>query len=91
MEKILFKKALEERLSKRLEAQSFQQITVGGSKLRFELAMAVNGYPFALPENSEREDYAPLLSDAQYMSGQFDETIDEVFTKALAASQNPSS
>ncbi|ARU26963.1 hypothetical protein [Cellvibrio sp. PSBB006] len=83
MEKEQFKKALEERLAKRLEAETFDELTVGGSKMRFDMAMAINGYPFELPEGASEEDYTPLLTDQQYMSGKFDGIIDEVFMKAL--------
>ncbi|MEH6348371.1 MAG: hypothetical protein V7785_24970 [Bermanella sp.] len=82
MDKKDFKKALEERLFKRLKTQTFDEMTVGGSKLRFDMAMAIDGYPFELPEGAVEEDYQSLLTNEQYMSGEFDEVIDKVFSKA---------
>jgi hypothetical protein len=78
-----FKTALENRLQKRLETQTFDEMTVGGSKLRFDMAMAIDGYPFELPEGANEKDYERLLTTEQYMSGKFDAVIDEVFSKAL--------
>lgn len=66
MEKEQFKKALEERLQKRLKKETFDEITVGGSKMRFDMAMAITGYPFELPKGASEEDYSPLLTDQQY-------------------------
>jgi hypothetical protein len=83
MDKKQFKKALEERLARRLQSETFDKITVGGSKMRFDMAMAINGYPFELPEGANEEYYSSLLTEQQYMSGQFDGIIDEVFLKRL--------
>ncbi len=85
MDKKDFKKTLEERLFKRLKTQTFDEMTAGGSKLRFDMAMAIDGYPFELPEGAVEEDYQPLLTNEQYMSGEFDEVIDKVFSKALTS------
>ena len=79
-----FKKALEKRLVKRLKKMSFDAITVGGSKMRFDMELAINGYPFDLPEGAVEGDYEPLLTDDQYMSGEFDDVVEEVFNKAFA-------
>ncbi len=84
MDKQEFKRALEERLAKRLETQTFDEMTVGGSKLRFDMAMAINGYPFELPEGAVEKDYTSLLTEEEYMSGKFDDIIDEVFSVALS-------
>lgn len=77
-----FKSALEARLAKRLTETTFEELTVGGSKLRFDMAMAIDGYPFVLPEGAKEEDYCPLLTNDQYMSGYYDDVISEVFWKA---------
>ncbi|NOI31876.1 hypothetical protein [Vibrio coralliilyticus] len=78
-----FKEDLEKRLEKRLQSQSFDELTVGGSRIRFDMALAIDGYPFELPEGALEEDYEPLLSTDNYMSGMFDDVIDEVFNSAL--------
>ena len=85
MTKEKFKIGLKERLAKRLETQSFDEMTVHGSKIRFEIAMAINGYPFKLPEGAIKKDYESLLTDQQYMSGEFDAIIDKVFSEALTS------
>ena len=82
MTKEKFKIDLKERLSKRLESQSFDEMTVGGSKMRFEMELAINEYPFEIPEGASEEDYESLLTEQQYMSGDFDKIIDEVFSEA---------
>ena len=82
MTKEKFKIDLKDRLSKRLESQSFDEMTVGGSKMRFEMEMAINEYPFEIPDGESEEDYEALLTEQQYMSGDFDKIIDEVFCEA---------
>jgi len=85
MTKEQFKNALQKRLAKRLETESFEDLTAGGSQLRFEMAMAIDGYPFVLPKGANEEDYTALLTNSQYMSGVFDAVIGEVFSKACDA------
>ncbi|SON51516.1 hypothetical protein [Vibrio tapetis] len=86
--KLAFKEDLEERLDKRLQSQTFDELSVGGSRIRFDMALAIDGYPFELPEGVIEEDYEPLLTTEIYMSGMFDDVIDEVFKSALASNAN---
>ena len=88
MDKKEFKIALEQRLAKRLKTQTFDEITVGGSKLRFEMAMAIEGHPFNLPDDAVKEDYSRLLTSEQYMSGEYESVLDEVFAEALDNQNN---
>ncbi|ATC60115.1 hypothetical protein [Vibrio anguillarum] len=85
--KLAFKEALEERLDKRLQSQSFDELSVGGSRIRFDMALAIDGYPFELPDGAIEEDYEPLLTTENYMSGMFDDVIDEVFYKAQSSTK----
>lgn len=80
-----FKSSLEARLAKRLMETTFEELTVGGSKLRFEMALAIDGYPFELPDGANADDYCSLLTNDQYMSGYYDEVINEVFWEAQAS------
>ncbi|KZN68260.1 hypothetical protein N473_07490 [Pseudoalteromonas luteoviolacea CPMOR-1] len=84
-----FQNALEERLSKRLQSTDFETLTVGGSKLRFDMAMAIDGYPFELPEGADPSDYEPLLTNEQYMSDRYDPVIDAVFYRASLGEYQP--
>ena len=77
-----FRENLKARLVRRLEKQSFDELTVGGSKLRFDMALAIDGYPFEIPEGENHADYEPLLTSDEYMSGYYDEVINEVFEEA---------
>ena len=78
-----FRKKLKLRLKNRLKTQTFDEMTVGGSKLRFDMALAINGYPFRIPRHADEKDYTALLTDEQYQSGDYDDIIDEVFFEAL--------
>jgi len=84
LKKDAFKTLLKERLARRLQKQSFDELTVGGSKLRFEMALAIDEYPFEIPEGEDEADYKALLTNEQYMSGYYDEVIDEVFHQAAS-------
>lgn len=81
-----FKKILKQRLANRLQTQTFEEMTVHGSQMRFEMALAINGYPFELPKGVNKKDYESILTDEQYQSGEFDDVIDEVFLEALESS-----
>ncbi|WP_299496416.1 hypothetical protein [uncultured Shewanella sp.] len=78
-----FKKELTNRLNKRLETSSFDELTSNGSKLKFEMSLAINGYPFELDDKNP-EDYQSLLTDDEYASGEFDEIIHDAFLDAKA-------
>ncbi|MDX1539599.1 hypothetical protein [Arsukibacterium sp.] len=77
-----FRDKLKARLNRRLETQSFDELTVGGSKLRFDMALAIDEYPFEIPEGEDESDYEALLTNQEYMSGAYDDVIDEVFAEA---------
>ncbi|MBF4374428.1 hypothetical protein [Vibrio anguillarum] len=77
-----FKVALEERLEKRLKTQTFSDLTIGGSRVRFEMEMAISDYPFELPDEALAEDYEALLPMDTYLSGIFDDVITAVFDSA---------
>jgi hypothetical protein len=71
----LFRISLIERLEERLKTRSFDELTCGGSKLRFAMSMAIAGDPFG--------DLPPLLTDAQFFdSDEFDSVVDDVFDTA---------
>lgn len=84
MTKDQFKNKLKSRLKKRLKTQSFDEMTVGGSKMRFDMALAIDGYPFEVPEGENEKDYQALLTQDQYLSGEYDDVINEVFSEAMA-------
>ena len=77
-----FRDKLKARLNRRLETQSFDELTVGGSKLRFDMALAIDEYPFEIPAGEDESDYEALLTNQEYMSGTYDDVIDEVFAEA---------
>lgn len=85
MTKDQFKNKLNVRLRKRLKTQSFDEMTVGGSKMRFDMALAIDGYPFEIPKGADEKDYKRILSSEQYQSGEFDDVIKDVFSKAMAS------
>ena len=79
-----FKNKLNARLRQRLKIEPFEQIAFLGSKLYFQVRMAIlDVYPFEIPEGSNEKDYEGLLTIEQYDSGKFDKIIDEVFYEAM--------
>ncbi len=73
-----FRTNLIDRLESRLLEESFEEMTVGGSMLRFEMAMAITGNSI----------YEPLLTTEEYHSGVYKVVIDEVFNRGLQTSKN---
>ena len=88
IDKETFKNLLKDRLEKRLQKQSFDELTIGGSKLRFDMALAIDGYPFEIPVGEEESDYEALITTEQYMSGYYDDVIYEVFQQAQNTIEN---
>lgn len=82
-----FREQLQARLEKRYETMTFDEISCHGSKMRFDMELAIDGYPFEIPEGRDPKDYEPLLSRQEYLSGTFDDIIDEVFAEARKASK----
>lgn len=82
MTKDQFKNKLTSRLKKRLKSQSFEDLTAGGSRMRFDMELAIDGYPFELPKRANDKDYKPLLTQEQYLSGEYDDVIEDVFSLA---------
>jgi hypothetical protein len=50
-----FKNKLTSRLRNRPKTQTFDEMTVGGSEIRFDMALAIDGYPFELPEGADEK------------------------------------
>lgn len=82
MTKDQYRNKLTVRLRKRLKDQSFDEISAGGSRMRFDMSMAIDGYPFELPPGADPKQYSPLLTHEQYMSGQYDDITNEIFHAA---------
>lgn len=72
-----FKNKLLERFEARLCDETFNEITVGGSRLRFEMAMAIVG----------DANYEALLTKEQYHSGIYNSVIEDIFNLGLQESK----
>ena len=79
-----FAEALETRLVRRLKQSRIGELTAGGSQMRFEMSLAITGYPFEPDDEVDPQDYEPLLTDEQYHSFIYDDAIDELFHRAMS-------
>ena len=75
-----FKEKLNARVASRLKTHSTDLLTAHG-KLWFCNALAIDGYSLKIPEGENKKDYEPILSHEQYTSAEYDDVIDEVFSK----------
>jgi hypothetical protein len=63
-----------------LENSSFDQMTVHGSMMRFDMALGLNGgYPFEKEEWMKEEDFNDFITDEEFYDPDYDNMIHELF------------
>ena len=75
------KQEAEKRVKLWIENSSFAEMTVSGSKLRFNVGIAGIGYPFEKEEWMNEDDFKRFVTDEEFDSEQYDEIVNELFEK----------
>ena len=71
-----------ERIVKLLvENTSFAEMTVSGSRLRFNMGIGAMGYPFEKEEWMNTEDFNRFITEEEFDSKEYDEIVDGLFKK----------
>jgi hypothetical protein len=73
-----------------LQKYSFDNFTCGGSFLRFNMALSLNGPAFELEKWQNQEDFKKFVTDEEWNSSEYDIIIKELYyshygTKKLKA------
>jgi len=60
------------RVDKWLLNSNFQEMTVSGSMMRFDMALGLTGYPFEKEEWMDKNDFNKFISDEEFNSLDYD-------------------
>ena len=75
------KEEAERRVKLWVENSSFDEMTVGGSRLRFNMGIGAMGYPFEKEEWMAEDGFKSFITEEEFDSPQYDEIVDELFDK----------
>jgi len=70
---------IERRISEWLKYSTFEEFTVQGSFLRFEMAIGLNGYPFVKEEWMKNKNFNKFISDEEFYSDEYNKILNEIF------------
>jgi len=66
-----------------LSHSTFDEMSVLGSKLRFDMALGLHGgYPFDKPEWMKNQAFNDFVSESEFDSSEYDEIINQLFNQA---------
>jgi len=69
------------RLNLWLENSTFEEMTISGSLIRFNMSLGLLGYPFE--KKGWMIDYNKFITEDEYYSKEYDEIISELFQACL--------
>jgi hypothetical protein len=72
-------KEIQRRLSEWLKYSTFEEFTVQGSFMRFEMAIGLNGYPFAKEEWMKNKKFNKFITDKEFYSDEYNKIINNIF------------
>ena len=75
------KEEAERRVKLWVENTSFAEMTVSGSRLRFNMGIGAMGYPFQKEEWMGEDDFKSFVTEEEFDSPQYDEITDGLFKK----------
>ena len=82
-------KEAERRLSEWLKHSTFNEMTVYGSFMRFNMAIGLIGYPLKKEEWMKDKDFNRFVTDDEYDSPYYDEIMSNLFDKANRLNHKP--
>ncbi len=72
------------RLNEWLENSTFDEMSVGGSKMRFDMSLGLfQGYPFIKPDWMKTKKFNGFVSEEELNSKEYDVIIDQLFNSQL--------
>jgi hypothetical protein len=72
------------RLNEWLENSTFDEMSVGGSKMRFDMSLGLfQGYPFIKPDWMKTKNFNGFVSEEELNSKEYDVIIDQLFNSQL--------
>lgn len=75
----------ERRLNEWLQNSSFDEMTVGGSLMRFDMALGLmGGYPFNKPEWMKGKKFNSFVTEEEFNSKEYENIIKELYDSHAA-------
>jgi len=75
----------ERRLNEWLQNSSFDEMTVGGSRMRFDMALGLmGGYPFEKPEWMKGKKFNSFVTEEEFNSSEYELMIKDLFDSHAA-------
>lgn len=71
------------RLNLWLDNSTFEEMTVGYSKMRFHMAIGLGGYPFEKEPWMDKDDFKPFVTDEEFYHPMCDYIVDNMFNELL--------
>lgn len=66
-----------------LSHSTFDEMTITGSKLRFDMALGLyGGYPFKIPEWMSDEAFNDFITESEFHASEYQEIINQLFEQA---------
>jgi hypothetical protein len=70
---------IERRISEWLKYATFEEFTVQGSFIRFEMAIGLNGYPFVKEKWMKNKNFNKFISHKEFYSNEYNKIINDIF------------
>ena len=71
------------RLELWLSNSSFDDMTVHGSLMRFDMALGLIGYPFEKEQWMDKDDFGVFVTDYEFCTPAYDLIIEDLFNKCI--------
>ena len=71
------------RLNEWLKYSTFEEMSVSGSMLRFEMSLGLDGYPFKKEKWMDKSSFNKFLKGEEFYSTEYDNIVGELFEKEL--------
>ncbi|WP_420601007.1 hypothetical protein [Flagellimonas sp.] len=82
--KLEIKQEAERRLNEWLTHSSFNEMSVHGSKIRFNMSLGLyGGYPFEEPNWMKGKSFNDFVTEKEFDSDEYDNIIDDLFKTAI--------
>jgi hypothetical protein len=73
------KKEAKKRIESWFDNSDFESMTVCGSRMRFEMSLGLNGYPFKKESWMKKGQFNKVVTDEEFYSNEMDNLISELF------------
>jgi hypothetical protein len=70
---------IQRRIGEWLKYSTFEEFTVQGSFMRFEMAIGLNGYPFVKEEWMKNKNFNKFITDDEFYCTEYNQILNNIF------------